>query len=176
VNTRATYANRDKVKQKFIVNGNEEMDIERKLRHHLDLSKYQNFSITSVKKVKPHIHRLSMTLTPYKEQSEPVHIERNGQEHHVRTNQPSGSSTYAVGLAGLLVADDEPSAWRRLGAFLVSLGDPSPGTAKESPLFDGGILHCEEVGESDSTCLVEYANEFKESRFFHGGAPGLGQK
>ena len=55
-------ATNEKIKQRLLVVGCEAGDIERKLRWTIDTSKYDNFMIKSVEKIRNKVHVLGTTI------------------------------------------------------------------------------------------------------------------
>lgn len=160
-------------------------EIEPKLRFHFDTSKYLTFSIVSIEKVKPHVHTLSTSLIPVSDldglpsnfRLETPMSDSKAEKH--RTNQPSNSKIFAVGVVGRMAARDGDHAFRKLGKYLLKLG---LGDEADSPLFEGGKVIVDEEGPTDST--VTSASQFarldatymRNQKPVSAGLPSLGKR
>lgn len=125
----------------YAVNAPSAEEARARLPYFLDLSIYRFFSVRSVVKVNGGIHTVYSKTANI--DTDVGFVEPDGQTiHRARTNQPPDASSYAVGIAGKVVAENRDHALRKLGRYLSSVGT---GAVLASPLKDG-VIHSEEIG------------------------------
>jgi hypothetical protein len=139
-----------RVRQKLLLVGCEEADIERKIKWIIDGTKYNSFTIKSIVKVREKVHVLS---TVYKEAAEVTTptINRDGGTQVV----PQGKTItkkyepklFSVGLATTMIGEDEKHALRKIGnALIASASDVKSHSA--ASLSEGSTLVIEEIALS----------------------------
>lgn len=113
----------EKIKHKLLVVGSEQADIERKLRWMFDVSKYREFSIKSIEKVREKIHFLSTTIT---QDNEPVEANIVRPDGTVPVIEQSALQErydpvlYAIGITTTMLGKDETHALRKVGRALIA--------------------------------------------------------
>ena len=138
----------EKTKQRLLMVGSEEKDIDRKLRWKFDLAQFSEFSITRMEKVREKIHLLNTVIEPMSTTPLNPVIER--QEGTQIISQVSGSHEkydphlYAIGLATTMLGKDESHAMRKLGSALVTSGSEIKSRAA-CELPDGSTLTIERI-------------------------------
>jgi phenylpyruvate tautomerase PptA (4-oxalocrotonate tautomerase family) len=109
----------EKTKQKLLLVGAQESDIESKLRWILDASLYDSFVIASVDKVREKVHVLSTVITQEKSQPDAV-IDRGGRSENIYQMASNDRRQYAVGISTIITAEDEAAALRKVGHALIN--------------------------------------------------------
>ena len=162
----------EKIKQKLLVVGCEADDIERKLRWAIDTSKYDNFMITNVEKVRNKVHLLSTRVKQIDEGlSNPVIVQGESTkivDQTIDTTEKKGARKFAVGLATQVFAIDEDSALRKVGHALVSrtMGKSSASGASLSP---DSTLTIEELAPRENTARArDVSNEIRRAHIVRG--------
>jgi len=159
-----------RVKQKLLLVGCEEADIERKINWIIDRTKYDGFSIKNIEKVREKVHVLSTT---YKESAsiDTPTILRGGSSQPV----PQGATTkkydpklYAVGLITTMLGEDEDHAIRKVGnALIASTVELKSKSAKG--LSEDSTLTIEEIPLSSGYSKGKnYDNEINKATFVRG--------
>jgi len=162
-------ATNEKIKQRLLVVGCEAGDIERKLRWTIDTSKYDNFMIKSVEKIRNKVHVLGTTIEQLDEGLDgPVIVQGEGTKIVDQTVDLVKSSRFAVGLATQVIAVDEDAALRKVGHALVdhTLGNLSSSGAK---LSADSVLTVEELAPRNSTARArDVSNEANHAHIVRG--------
>lgn len=148
-------ATREKIKHRILLVGCERDDIERKLRWVFDATKYTEFSITGIEKVREKVHILSTVITQEKDVSGDPVIERDsrsqvvaGQKRFSDTEQQT-FNLYAVGVSTTVLAVDEAHALRKVGRALIArVTDGGANSAAASFLSEDSTVLVEKVPKS----------------------------
>ena len=140
----------EKIKHKLLMVGCEAADIDRKLRWVFDTTKYENFSISSVEKVREKIHMLS-TIVTQEASAAAATIEREENTQQV-TGVPSvieqyNPNLYAVGITTTILATDEEHALRKVGRALMARS--SEVKSQTAPMLsEDSTIQVEEIPKS----------------------------
>lgn len=114
---------KEKVKQRFLLVGCAQADIERKVRWLFDASEYSQLSITGIEKVRDKVHVLSTVITPHEEAVKTV-IDRGERQQVVQSSpvdlEPEKMNLYAVGITTKMFAWDEEHCLRRVATAVAN--------------------------------------------------------
>jgi hypothetical protein len=185
VRVRGQYKGDDGIieKMSLIMQARNEGEISTKISYMLDISKYCSFSITRIEKIRPRFHILSTNKYAVSDIKMVQRLRIEGSKLSADKQRTNGTSAnqprWAFGLIGGLNADNEQSAFRRIGRWLLSLGLDGE---VSSPMFETFKLILEEEGEIDSTVTSATVlagmdgTHFTDQKPFQGGAPSLGRR
>ena len=183
VKTRGVMEDRSIERMTILLQADSQDEVSSKLRYMVDLSRYVNFRITSVEKIRQKFHILNSRIIPVEVIAEiGLSVESPAGEDKQRTNQTaetSGVRVFSFGAIGKLAADNDAHAMRRVGSWLVRLGKD---LEVSNPFFEGGRLVVEEDGPIDSAVTSQSvlnrmdATHFRPQRAISGGAPSLGKR
>lgn len=114
----------DITRSRLLVVGGQESDIELKLRWMFDVSKYSEFSIMHVEKVREKVHVLSTVVTQEATPTQVIDRPEGSQpvpSLHMQTEQYR-PKLYAVGIVTTMLACDENHALRKVGSAISGRG------------------------------------------------------
>lgn len=164
---------REKIKQKILVVGCEAQDIDRKIRWMIDLSKYDEFSISSVEKVKEKIHVISTIITQDKPLVNPVVKSEDGSKIVIQASAVMGNDEphlYAIGIVTTMIGADENHVLRKLGHALVNTGGDFKSRSGAS-LSDNSTITIEEIPFKDGIAKPRDTSlEVNQAKFVSGGS------
>lgn len=146
----------ERMRAMYIVSADSVEGVKAKLPFILDVSKFAEFSIKAITRVKPGFHVVFCHTSD--SPADAAFIEPDGvTTHHTRTNQPTGADQFAVGIAGSITASSGDHALRKLGRYLQSIGTDAP---TESPLHNG-VVHVEEIGAGSLETMSRDVSHWK---------------
>lgn len=159
----------EKVKEKILLVGCESADIERKLKWSYDQSKYSEFSVKSVEKVREKIHVISTVITQEKSPASAVIDRSDGSQvipHPVMTtSQPF--KKYAVGISTTVNAADREHAIRKVGRALIN--SSSEISHSGASLSEDSTVTVEEISYSSGySSARDVSNEVNRATFVRG--------
>jgi len=160
----------EKIKHRILMVGCEAADIERKLKWSFDMSRFDEFSITAIEKVKEKIHIISTVIEQQSEQPTVV-IERD--ERSQLVGAPSANvqaydpKLFAIGVVTTMKALDQEHALRKVGRALVN---SSIGKSHDGPsLSPESTITVEEIAfPSGYATPRDVVNESNEATFVRG--------
>lgn len=161
----------EKVKQRLLLVGTEAHDIERKIKWIVDTSKYDEFSICSVEKVREKVHVLSTVITQDDSSVGPI-VKTDDRVQCVaqgKTNiEKYEAKLFAVGITTTMIAKDESHAMRKVGnAIIASTQDFKSQTA--ASLSDGSTVSIEEIPFSSGFASPrDVSSEINRAHFVRG--------
>ena len=156
-------------KMKILMVGCEQSYIQRKLRWVFDQSRYSEFSVSGVEKVKEKVHVLSACITQAESPSRVIDRgERSESIREVPTHiERYDPKLYAVGVATTMLAADQDHALRKVGNALVNL--TSSVHASGARLADGSTVTVEEISKSSGVARPrDVSHESNRAHFVRG--------
>lgn len=157
----------ERIRALYIVSADSVEGVKAKIPFMLDMTKFAEFSIKAVTRVKPGFHVVFCHTTEAPEA--PSFVEPDGvTTHHVRTNQPTSANQFAIGIAGSITAESSEHALRKLGRHLQSLGTEAQ---TGSPLHNG-VIHVEEIGSGSLETMSRDVSHWKAAQEVRVGSVG----
>lgn len=164
-------------KAAYVVNAESKEDVEAKLKWHIDLSQFDEFSIKSIKRIKPFYRLWSRIESPaeYIERKRVVLVDLEDDKPE-KEESVEIAHVFAIGMTGFMRAFSEAHAFRRLAHYFFNRASS---IGCENPLFPGGQIVVEAQGEADDT-NTNSADRIGavnlDGRAFRGGLPSLGAR
>lgn len=112
----------EKIKEKVLIVGCRESDINSKLRWAYDQSKYSSFSVSEIEKVREKIHVISTSIKQEKSTDLAV-IERSDGTKNIEypaMKIEDQIKKFAIGITSVVVASDEEHAMRKIGHAIIN--------------------------------------------------------
>jgi hypothetical protein len=113
----------EKIRHRLLMVGCEQQDIERKLSWVFDRSKYREFSVSAIEKIREKVHFLHTTITAPEPVAGPV-VEVGERTVSVPQQQTQTEAydpnLYAIGVSTSMLAKDPDHALRKLGRALIA--------------------------------------------------------
>jgi hypothetical protein len=158
---------REITKQRLLVVGGEEADIERKLRWIYETDNFCEFSITGVEKVREKIHVLSTTVTQPREVSKNTILREEGRQQEVIDPVPDIPDLihYAVGITTRIYARDHYHALRKVAAALNEQSTDGP-TSTTARLSSDSVVQVEEITKPSAVARPRDVTNVKAKAHF----------
>jgi hypothetical protein len=154
-------------KQRLLLVGGEEKDIERKLRWIYDADKYAEFSVTGIEKVREKIHLLSTVVTQPQEKSKNTILRDEGRQQEVSEPAPDlpEMTHFAFGLTTRVYARDHFHAVRKVAAALNEHGTEGP-TSTTARLSADSLLQIEAIPKVSNYVRARDVSHVKATAHF----------
>lgn len=162
---------REITKQRLLVVGSEEADIERKLRWIYETDNFCEFALTSVEKVREKIHVLSTVVTQPSEPKKNTILREEGRQEEIKeppTPDLPEMIHYAVGITTRVYARDHYHALRKIAAAINEHATDGP-TSTTSRLSSDSVLQIEEIPKTSPIARArDVSNRLAPAQFVRG--------